>query len=127
MVLWGESAGAAAVTAQLSAAGSFPLYHKAILESGAFNGWSYKTLEDAEANALSLCLHLGCLLQDNVTVNITCLEHVDSDTMISLDDDGAGMASCQYGPSGNVETNNSMPFMVCFLYHSSGACAVHVV
>lgn len=112
VVLWGESAGAAAVTAHLSMPGSFPLYHKAILESGAFNGWSYRTLDDARANAQILSKNLGCLEADNVTVNITCLENVDAETMISLDDDGAGSASAEKDASGNVIKNLSMPFMV---------------
>eukprot|EP00038_Savillea_parva_P006981 m.167111 g.167111 ORF g.167111 m.167111 type:complete len:852 (-) comp12780_c0_seq1:171-2726(-) len=112
VVLWGESAGAAAVTAHLSMEGSFPYFHKAILESGAFNGWSYRTASDAEANAFVLAKNLGCLNQpENVTVNVTCLETVDADTMISMDDDGAGEASVMYNQEGQVVANYSMPFM----------------
>jgi hypothetical protein len=113
VVLWGESAGAAAVTAHLSMPGSFHLYHKAVLESGAFNGWSYRTLDDAQANALTLVANLGCMaMPDNVTVNITCLETVDANRVITLDDDGAGEASVARNKEGDIVRNYSMPFMV---------------
>ena len=49
IVLWGESAGAAGVTAHLAMERSWPHFHKAVIESGAFNGWSYKTHADAVA------------------------------------------------------------------------------
>eukprot|EP00037_Helgoeca_nana_P029744 m.359377 g.359377 ORF g.359377 m.359377 type:complete len:948 (+) comp28043_c1_seq4:744-3587(+) len=112
VVLWGESAGAAAVTAHLSMPGSFHLYHKAVLESGAFNGWSYRTLDDAQANALTLVANLGCMaMPDNVTVNITCLETVDANRVITLDDDGAGEASVARNKEGDIVRNYSMPFM----------------
>ena len=66
-VLWGESAGAAAVTAHLSMKKSWPYFDKAIIESGAFNGWSYKVYNDAIANGVALAKHLNCTYNTNET------------------------------------------------------------
>ena len=112
-VLWGESAGAAAVTAHLSMEKSWPYFDKAIIESGAFNGWSYKTYSDAVANGVALAKHLNCTYKMNstasvsditsvsvpasfslpaatVTVNVTCMLGVSIDTLVYMDDDTEG-------------------------------------
>ena len=49
IILWGESAGATSVSTQLVMKKSFPYFNKAIIESGAFNRWTYKTLDTAIA------------------------------------------------------------------------------
>eukprot|EP01059_Diplonema_ambulator_P015468 TRINITY_DN2660_c0_g2_i1.p1 TRINITY_DN2660_c0_g2~~TRINITY_DN2660_c0_g2_i1.p1 ORF type:complete len:659 (+),score=188.29 TRINITY_DN2660_c0_g2_i1:43-1977(+) len=51
IVLWGESAGATSVSTHLVMPGSQPFISKAIIESGAFNRWTYKTWDTAVANS----------------------------------------------------------------------------
>ena len=60
VVLWGESAGASIVSDHIVLKRSQPLFSKAIIESGAFNPWAYKTLRTAEANARHLAQNLNC-------------------------------------------------------------------
>ena len=111
-VLWGESAGAAAVTAHLVMSKSWPFFDKAIIESGAFNGWSYKTYADATANGKALASHLGCTYnsstpslwggggehanQNETKINVSCLLSVDIQTLVLMDDDAERAGSPKY-------------------------------
>lgn len=99
VVLWGESAGAAAVTAHLVMPKSWPYFDKAIMESAAFNGWSYKAFHDATANARALAKHLNCTKRTNktVSVNVSCMLEVSIEKLIMYDDDGAGQADGSLG------------------------------
>eukprot|EP00039_Didymoeca_costata_P009393 m.124252 g.124252 ORF g.124252 m.124252 type:complete len:443 (+) comp14469_c0_seq6:893-2221(+) len=104
IVLWGESAGGCAVTAHLCQPRSWPYFSKAIMESCAFNTWTYKTFHDASANALSLASHLNCTTKNSnntIQADVNCLLNTSIDTLIDYDDDGAGYAD---GPLG-------MPYM----------------
>eukprot|EP00040_Diaphanoeca_grandis_P000330 m.15121 g.15121 ORF g.15121 m.15121 type:complete len:842 (-) comp10451_c0_seq1:102-2627(-) len=105
VVLWGESAGAAAVTAQLSMPGSWPYFNKAILESGAFNGWSFRTFADINANSMQVVKSLNCstlIPSDNGThhiesVNVSCLVNTPVDMIAAYDDDASGLADGVFG------------------------------
>lgn len=123
-VLWGESAGAAAVTAHLVMPKSWPYFDKAIIESGAFNGWSYKTRSDATANAKVLASNLNCTYYDNSNssssrssrrsnahllgveesavgavethINVSCLLAVSIEKLSVMDDDAERAGSPKY-------------------------------
>lgn len=96
VVLWGESAGAAAVTGHLAMPKSWPYFHKAIMESSTFNGWSYKHAQHAVANSERLAHNLNCTYNANdttPTINVTCLLEMDIKELVKFDDDGAGEAA----------------------------------
>ena len=121
-VLWGESAGAAAVTAHLVMPKSWPYFDKAIIESGAFNGWSYKIRADATANAKALASNLNCtyyngsrsgrsssggadllrgvdtraVVAAEPNINVSCLLAVSIDELSVMDDDAERAGSPKY-------------------------------
>jgi hypothetical protein len=66
VILWGESAGASAVTAHLVAQKSFGLYSKAIMESGAFNTWAYRKWKHANLNSLVIAREVNCTIGEHV-------------------------------------------------------------
>ena len=86
VVLWGESAGASAVSAHLVFPKSQGLFHRAVIESGAFNTWTYKTWEDAEANARSLAAKVGCNQTGDALV--TCLLNTTAQSLAFEGDAG---------------------------------------
>jgi len=60
VTIMGESAGASTVTVHLTTPPSFPLFHRAIMESGAFNMWSAKPWAHATRQYGNLTQRLGC-------------------------------------------------------------------
>jgi len=94
VVLWGESAGAAAVTAHLSMPKSFPYFSKAIMESGAFNPWSYRTYSDATENSVAFAKWTGCHNDSSGPIDIECLLNTNASTLVYHEDDGGGSAHC---------------------------------
>ena len=104
-----ESAGAATVTAHMSNTHSWPYFTKAIFESGAFNGWSYKPLDAAIANGNAFARHLNCTdggggggreggggarvaAAAASAVNVSCLVHANASLLAGFGDDGMGVA-----------------------------------
>jgi hypothetical protein len=56
----GESAGATSVSAHMAMPSSWGLFHRAIIDSGAFNSWTNKSTEAASATFDQLATNLGC-------------------------------------------------------------------
>ena len=97
VVLWGESAGASIVSTHMVAEKSWPYFHKAVLESGAFNSWTYKPMETARADAYAFANHAGCRDAHNTTLVgaplVKCLRKLNaSAALANLWDDGWGAA-----------------------------------
>ena len=82
--------GALASVAAASSSSVFPksrgLFHRAVIESGAFNTWTYKTWEDAEANARSLAAKVGCNQTGDALV--TCLLNTTAQSLAFEGDAG---------------------------------------
>ena len=100
IVLWGESAGAAAVTAHLAMEKSWPYFSRAVMESGAFQTWSYRTWRDSNANALSFATHVNCTTVDDATgavsADVDCLLKLTPAELVNFGDDGNGVANARY-------------------------------
>jgi len=115
VVLWGESAGAAAVTAHLSMPKSFPYFSKAIMESGAFNPWSYRTYSDATENSAAFAKWTGCHNDSSGPIDIECLLNTNASTLVYHEDDGGGSAHCTTHRFQNgseiIRFNETMPHM----------------
>ena len=104
VVLWGESAGAATVTAHLSNKRSWPYFTKAIMESGAFNGWSYKPWDTAVANSKTFAKHINCTHPTSGAVDVGCLVATNASVLANYGDDGMGNAD-------NECVNGTAPLM----------------
>jgi carboxylesterase type B len=61
IVIWGESAGASSVTLHMLSEKSWPLFDKAIIQSGAFNAWVDRDFRLASENFEALARAVGCL------------------------------------------------------------------
>ena len=79
---------------------SFPYYNKAIMESGAFQTWSYKTWRDSNWNSVQFARHVNCTNANgnttpaaDIKVDIDCLLKTDVMTLVEYGDDGNGLAS----------------------------------
>lgn len=60
VTLFGESAGATSVSVHMALPSSFGLFHRAAINSGAFNSWTNKTTAQAQATFDQLSKNLGC-------------------------------------------------------------------
>eukprot|EP01060_Flectonema_neradi_P025409 TRINITY_DN341_c9_g1_i1.p1 TRINITY_DN341_c9_g1~~TRINITY_DN341_c9_g1_i1.p1 ORF type:complete len:663 (+),score=112.95 TRINITY_DN341_c9_g1_i1:65-1990(+) len=100
IVLWGESAGATSVSTQLVLKKSMPYFNKAIIESGAFNKWTYKTLDTAITNSRKVMSNLYHLVNDSSICPgsstkddiITCLTNCNTTIILESADDVFGKA-----------------------------------
>jgi carboxylesterase type B len=103
VVLWGESAGASAVTAHLVAPKSFGLYSKAIMESGAFNTWAYRKWQHANLNSKVVTSHLNCTSGGPLgKIDVTCLENMDPMSLLKVSDDGFASRGKALAPYANA-------------------------
>uniref|UniRef100_A0A0N5C137 Carboxylic ester hydrolase n=1 Tax=Strongyloides papillosus TaxID=174720 RepID=A0A0N5C137_STREA len=81
VTLFGESAGAASVTAHLLSEGSHPYFSKVIVSSGVIsNLWATVTEEIAKENTISVSKLLGCKGDDSEVLQ--CLQKVDATTLL---------------------------------------------
>ena len=96
VVLWGESAGSTSVTLHLVLERSWGLFHKVVMESGAFNSWTEKPWAHSSRTYSALAQRMFCNHtadgQDARTV--ACLVNASSNQMLQASDstDGRGLA-----------------------------------
>eukprot|EP00439_Symbiodinium_sp_Y106_P044364 s303_g5.t1 len=83
VVLFGESAGAGSIAVHLTSPESWPLFHSAIMESGAFSYWNAQPMEDAERQFSELISATGCG-NASVTSPVACLEDMEGDELTGL-------------------------------------------
>jgi carboxylesterase type B len=81
VMIFGESAGAGSVTNLLVATGAKNLYHKAIMQSGAFADWTTKSLVNATAVFNDVVTRSKCNVNNDA---ISCLLKMDAKKLISL-------------------------------------------
>ncbi|XP_067386187.1 acetylcholinesterase-like [Emydura macquarii macquarii] len=75
LMLFGQSAGAAAVGLHLLSPRSRPFFTRAVLQSGAPNGpWAWTSLEEAKKRGQTLGRLLGCTDGGNNTALVGCLQ-----------------------------------------------------
>eukprot|EP00755_Sulcionema_specki_P021083 Sspe_Gene.12973::Locus_4441_Transcript_2_3_Confidence_0.333_Length_2096::g.12973::m.12973/K01049/ACHE; acetylcholinesterase len=101
IVLWGESAGGTAVSVHLVLPKSRGVFDKAIIESAAFNRWTYKTYDTAVANAKQVVQNLWAAAKGNTTLcpgitgddAVQCLLRASARDIVYYSDDAFGHAS----------------------------------
>ena len=104
LTLFGESAGATSVSCQLAMPGSFGLFQRAVMDSGAFNAWTNKTQAHADATFAQLARNLGC---GGWAEPVECLLTKDALALVSAADPYYGNATaCMYH---RCPANTSLP------------------
>ena len=84
VMIFGESAGAGSVTNLLVAPMAKSLYHRAVLQSGAFASWSTKYLDNATMLYKETLQKSGCNTNDNADGGVSCLEQLTAAELIEL-------------------------------------------
>lgn len=85
VTIQGESAGASTVTLHLTTPDSFPLFQRAIIESGAFNMWAAKPWDHAVQQYGNLTKRLGCEATTDAA-EIGCLLSKSTDELLQTGD-----------------------------------------
>jgi carboxylesterase type B len=86
------------VSSHLAAKKSFGLFHKAVVESGLFSTWGYRSWHAANTNAKAMHMvkALNCFFPGTGVANVSCLMNKDMHTMLQLSDDGHGEADLSF-------------------------------
>ena len=112
VTLFGESAGATSVSTHMAMPSSWGLFHRAAIDSGAFNTWTNKTQEQAQATFEQLARNIGCGGGGNHTSTaaaadtVACMAAKDALTLVNASDPyyGNGTA-CMYHICPNQATS----------------------
>lgn len=112
VTLFGESAGAASVSLHLLCPQSYPLFTRAILQSGSSNApWAVKSPVEARNRTLTLAKFTGCSTE-NETEMIKCLQNKDPQEILLnerfvLPSDS--LLSINFGPTVDGDFLTDMP------------------
>lgn len=112
VTLFGESAGSASVSLHLLCPQSYPLFTRAILQSGSSNApWAVKSPEEARNRTLTLAEFAGCS-KENETEMIKCLQNKDPEEILLnqrfvLPSDS--LLSINFGPTVDGDFLTDMP------------------
>eukprot|EP00941_MAST-03F_sp_MAST-3F-sp1_P001492 g1492.t1 len=90
IVIWGESAGATSVSIHMLSEKSWPLFDKAIIQSGAFNSWVTREFSLSSENFEAAAERLGCSNGTFTMASITCLERQPTVALLNVSDDAYG-------------------------------------
>lgn len=112
ITIFGESAGAASVSLHLLCPQSYPLFTRAILESGSSNApWAVKHPEEARNRTLTLAKFTGCSKENEMEM-IKCLRSKDPQEILRnerfvLPSDS--ILSINFGPTVDGDFLTDMP------------------
>jgi para-nitrobenzyl esterase len=96
VTLFGESAGATSVSMHMVMPRSRGLFHGAIMDSGAFNQWTYRPWSDAADLYKTLVKQLGC---DAWSEPLDCMLSKDTTTLLNISDTYYGNCSLPHKES----------------------------
>ena len=91
VTLFGESAGATSVSLHMVMPDSAGLFHGAIMDSGAFNQWTYRPWGDATDLYKTLVKQLRC---DAWASPLDCMLSKDTTVLLNISDTYYGTANC---------------------------------
>ncbi|KAL1777558.1 cholinesterase, partial [Sigmodon hispidus] len=112
VTLFGESAGAASVSLHLLCPQSYPLFTRAILQSGSSNTpWAVKSPEEARNRTLTLAKFIGCS-KENETEMVKCLQNKDPQEILLNEKfvlPSDSLLSINFGPTVDGDFLTDMP------------------
>jgi carboxylesterase type B len=99
VMIYGESAGAGSVSMHLTMPRSFPLYSKAVIESGAWSYWTAQPLEQAESQFAGVKNATGCNKREGDTGkdSLACLLALDATVLVKAAVDAQRKVHSTYG------------------------------
>jgi len=89
VTLFGESAGAGSISAHMVMPGSRGLFHRVVIESGAFSTWASQPPSSANATAEAILSYFGCH-------DVACMKKIDFNRLYDWKGQGGGFVRCRY-------------------------------